>query len=302
MNSLINVSGTEIKVQGKLLRIARLEGDKYKFLDAPAQVIAELRDTPRRIDLFTFMQRLPAGPPRFSYPMESDNLATLGLTTFDHWWTKQVDAKTRNMVRKSEKSGLETREVPFDNLLVKGIWKIYNETPVRQGKPFPHYGKDLQTVYKEEATHLDCSVFIGTFFEGNLIGFIKFVVDESRGQAGIMNIVSLAAHRDKAPTNALIAQAVRSCTDRAVPFLTYSNFSYGKKQRDSLSDFKKNNGFQKIELPRYYVPLTTRGSIAFRLGIHHGLRSYVPENMAARFRELRDAWYSQKLRAMPQNS
>jgi len=53
--------------------------------------------------------------------------------------------------------------VPFDETLVRGIWEVYNESPVRQGKPNTHYGKDIETVYKEEATFLDHSIFIGAF-------------------------------------------------------------------------------------------------------------------------------------------
>ena len=44
-----------------------------------------------------------------------------------------------------------------------------------------------------------------------------------------MQIVSMVGHQDKAPTNALIAQAVRSCAERGIPYLWYANMSYGKK-------------------------------------------------------------------------
>jgi len=59
---------------------------------------------------------------------------------------------------------------------------------------------------------------------------------------------------------------------RATHFLSLvRDFSYGKKQRDSLADFKRHNGFQKVDLPRYYVPLTAAGRIALRLGLQHGI-------------------------------
>src|SRR5207245_6382047 len=123
------------------------------------------------------------------------------------------------------------------------------------------------TVRKEAATYLDCSIFIGAFLGAKLIGFAKLTWDETRTQAGLMHIVSMVQHRDKAPTNALIAQAVRSCAERKISYLVYSNFAYGKKQRDSLSDFKERNGFQRVDLPRYYVPLTRAVWIAFSLGL-----------------------------------
>jgi hypothetical protein len=107
-------------------------------------------------------------------------------------------------------------------------------------------------------------------------------------------------HRDKAPTNALIAQAVRSCVERRIPYLVYRQFSYGKKQRDSLSDFKQHNGFERIELPRYYVPLTLAGRAALCFGFHHRLVEHVPEPMLARLRTLRASWYEHKFQVAKQ--
>jgi hypothetical protein len=294
MSSVIKVADREIRLAGKFVRIARLHGDKYKFLEDPEPVIDALRQSRQRIDLFTFMRRVPLREELLPYPMEMDNLAVQSLTTFDEWWMGQLDNKTRNMIRKSAKNGVVTRALPFDDWLVDGIWKIYNETPIRQGKRFPHYGKDRETVYREEATHLDSSVFVGALFEERLVGFIKVVFDETGTHAGIMNNVSLIEFRDKAPSNALMAEVVRICTERGASYLTYSNFSYGKKQRDNLSDFKSNNGFEKVDVPRYYVPLTPLGWLAFRSGLHRGFREYVPESTAAKIRNFRTAWHRRR--------
>jgi hypothetical protein len=294
MNSLIKVCEREIKVQGKVLRIARLHGDKYRFLEKPEPVIEGLRKCGARVDLFTFMQRLPETSPKYAYPMEWDNFAALPITTFDHWWTEQIDNKTRNMARKAEKKGAVIREVPFDDSLVRGIQEVYSESRVRQGMQNAHYGKDFESVFREEATHLASSIFIGAFLGDSLIGFVKLVYDETGTQAGLMNIVSMVRHRDKAPTNALIAQAVRSCAERGIRYLVYSNFAYGKKQRSSLSDFKEHNGFQKIDVPRYYIPLTSVGRVALGLRLHHGFSQFVPEPVLVRLRELRKSWYNRK--------
>ena len=178
---------------------------------------------------------------------------------------------------------------------MRGIWEIYNETPVRQGKRFPHYGMSLEQVYLYASTFLDDSIFIGAFVQDKIIGFVKLTMDETRTQAGLMHIVSKISERDKAPTNALIAQAIRSCADRQISHLVYSNFAYGKKQSDSLSDFKERNGFQRIDIPRYYVPLTMLGWAAYRMGCHRKLMDILPESYIAKLREMRNAWYSRKL-------
>jgi hypothetical protein len=292
MHSLIQVCGKEIRVTGRLVRIARLEADAYLFIDHPQALLEGLRQSRPRIDLFSFLQRLPETSPKYSYPMEWDNFAALRVTSFDHWWNDQIGFKARNKARQAEKKGVIVREVPFDQDLVRGIWEVYNETTIRQGVPNKHYGKDIETVFREEATFLDNSIFIGAFLGDSLIGFIKMVHDESQTQAGLMNIVSMVRHRDKAPTNALIAQAVKSCAVRGISYLVYSKFAYGKKQRSSLSDFKERNGFQQINVPRYYAPLTHTGRVAFRLGLHKRLAERVPEPVLAKLRELRAAWYN----------
>jgi hypothetical protein len=190
------------------------------------------------------------------------------------------------------------REVPFDDALMRGISNIYNETPVRQGRRFAHYGIDLESLRTMKATFLDRSIFIGAFFEDNLIGFVKLVMDENRNQAGTMHILSMIQHRDKAPTNALIAQAVRSCAEREVPHLWYVKFYYGKKGHDSLAEFKRRNGFQKVDIPRYYIPLTGAGEMALRLGLHHGASAWIPEPVSAAYRRMRTRWYDHKFKSL----
>jgi hypothetical protein len=290
----MNMQGKEIKIEGRLIRTARLDADKYMFLEDPKPVLDGLRNCGTRIDLFTFIQRLPDTSPKYPYPMEWDNFAALPISTFDNWWNKQVGFKARNKAKQAEKKGVKIREVHFDDALVRGIWEIYNECPVRQGRRFPHFGKDLETVHREEATYLDSSQFLGAFYENKLIGFVKLVTDETGTQAGLMNIVSMIQHRDKATTNALVAEAVRYCANRGISYLVYSNFAYGKKQRDSLSDFKERNAFQRIDVPRYYVPLTPLGQVSVRLGLHHRLVDHFPESVTAKLRELRNNWHNRE--------
>ena len=289
----MKLGGVDVAVSGRLVRIGCVAAEGFQFIEDPELALAQLaKDTP--MDLFTFIQPLPAGKPRYGYPMEWDNVAALPVSTFEHWWTVQISGKTRNMVRRSAKMGLVFREVAFDDALVEGIWQIYNETPVRQARPFPHYGKSLEQVRQMSATFLDSSIFIGAYLGKKLVGFVKLTIDAARSQAAVMNFVSLMAHKDKAPTNGLIAEAVKACEKHALPYLVYSKFSYGNKAPDSLSDFKARNGFTRLEVPRYYVPLTRWGALAFRLGLQHGVRSRIPQPAADALRRYRDMWYEQK--------
>jgi hypothetical protein len=274
-----------------------MDADTYQFLDDPESLLAALRKCGHRIDLFTFVQRLADDGPKYAYPMVWDNFAVLPVSTFDHWFTKQIENRVRVKVRKAEKSGVVTRVVSFDESLVRGIWEVYNECPVRQGIPNGHYGKSFEKVYEEEATFLDHSIFIAAYFEEKMIGFIKLVTDETLTQGNMMNIVSMTRHADKAPTNALVAHAVRVCAERKIPNLLYGKFVYGKKEPDGLNTFKRYNAFERRDVPRYYVPLTALGRIAFRLGVHDGLKERVPEPVLAKLRDLRKTWYSRKLKS-----
>src|SRR5260370_22677280 len=126
----MRVCGQEVKVQGSLIRIARLEADGYYFLDNAEAFVNGLRQCNARIDLFTFMQKLPETTSKYAYPMEWDNFAAVHVSTFDHWWTQQIEAEVRRRVRKAEKKGVMVKEgAIFDNLR-KRILLIYNEYPI----------------------------------------------------------------------------------------------------------------------------------------------------------------------------
>src|SRR5690606_37779487 len=123
------------------------------------------------------------------------------------------------------KSGVCVRIVPFDDALVSGIVAIYNESPVRQGRPFWHYGKSFATV-KAEASHaLDRSYFLGAYWQNELIGFAKLLRIDCT--ADLVLIVSKPSHQERRPSNALIAKAVEVCAENRIPYLTYARFTYG---------------------------------------------------------------------------
>jgi hypothetical protein len=285
-----------IRIRGGLLRVARLEGEKYTFPEDPEAQIETLKQSGDRVDIFTFLQKLPEVKPQYPYAIEMDNLAVLPVTTFDNWWNNQIRSYPRNRARQAAKRGVVLREVPYGDELIRGIRGIYNETPIRQGKRFPYYGMTYERAGEYAGTFLDRSVFVGAFVDETMIGFIKLSMDVSRTQACLVHILSMVQHKEKAPTNALIAEAVRACAERKVQYLIYENFNYGKKE-DSLSHFKEVNGFQRVDTPRYYVPLTARGRFALRLGLHHRIADRVPESVAEKLRDLRRAYYERRFRA-----
>jgi hypothetical protein len=292
--TLLKICGKDVKVAGRFIRVASLDGEKYVFPEDPSAMREGLMKTGVRIDLFTFLQPLSETSPKYPYHFELDNLAVLPVSTFEHWWTHQLRSYPRNRARQAEKKGVVLREVPVNEELFKGICDIYNESPIRQGKRFPHYGMKMDQAREYAGTFPDHSIWIGAFLGDQMIGFVKLVTDDNRTQACMVHILSMIQHKDKAPTNALIAQAVKSCADRGIPHLVYENFSYGKKQGDSLSHFKEVNGFKRVDLPRYYVPLTSLGSLALQLKLHRKLVDHFPEPLLAKLREIRTSWYNRR--------
>jgi hypothetical protein len=297
----MKVCGKDINVGGRFIRLAQIDGDKYNFPDDLELLLDGLRKCGTRIDLFTFLQKLPETAPKYAYPLEWDNLAVLPVSSFDHWWNYQIRSFPRNRARQAEKKGVVLREVSCDETFIQGICRIYNESPIRQGKRFPHYGMTVDKACDYARTFRDRSIYIGAFLGDTMIGFVKLVIDETSTHACLVHILSMIQHKDKAPTNALLAHAVKTCADRGISYLVYENFSYGKKQGDSLSHFKEVNGFRRMDLPRYYIPLTPLGRLAFSLGLHHRLADRLPESLVAKLRDLRRAWYERKFHLKPES-
>ena len=95
----------------------------------------------RDIDIYTFLDRkwcCPIPNPLANWIREDDNVGLLEIKNYEAWW-QAIGKKTRNMVRKAEKSGVKVEVVEPSDKLAEGIWKIYNETPIRQERAFPHY-------------------------------------------------------------------------------------------------------------------------------------------------------------------
>lgn len=281
------IDGKEIVLTGNFLKTARIDQEWYHDVKNPEVFIKELKQGKTRVDIFTFWQRLPNVEPKYDYHMELESIAAIPISTFDHWWNNQIPAKTRNMARKAEKKGVEIKVVPFNDAFVTGLVNIFNETPVRQGKPFWHYGKDFDTIKKEFSRYIHREEMIGAFYEGQMIGFIMLAF---AGEYAITSqILSMIQHRDKAPTNALLAKAVEICAERNIAYLNYAMWT-----DSSLGAFKVNNGFLKYDLPRYFVPMTLRGKLSLKTGFHKGVKSAIPDNILNRAKQLRN--YSYKMR------
>jgi hypothetical protein len=260
----------------------------------PEKFVAALRQSGLRADVLTFFQRPPEVTPKFPHHFEWDNYAAVDTSNFDAWWEK-LPQEARKNTRRSAKRGVVVKAVPYDDALAQGIHKLCNESPVRQGKPFWHYGKDFETVKREHGTFLDRSEFVGAYFQDELIGFIKMVyVDRI---AFILHILAFNSHYDKRPLNALITEAVKICAQKGVKYFVYDKYVYGNKKDSSLVEFKRRNGFEQINFPRYYIPLTLKGKIYVRLRLYRGAVGLIPGPVLKLLLKTRDQFYARREKA-----
>ena len=273
------VDGQVYEITGSFVRTARLEDEWFEDIDD----VYEARHCPA--DLLTFWQRPPHSVPLHTFHCEVEDVAVLPITTYSEWFTKQVDPKSRNKVRRAEKAGVTVRVCEFDDEYVRGMVSLFNEEESRQGRRFWHYGKDFATVKRQFSRYLHRETVIRADLNGELIGFL--MLSWAGEFALIGQIMGSVHHREKGVTNAMIAKAVEICADRGVD-LCY----YYWDDASSLTAFKKGSGFRKMQLPRYYVPLTWRGRLALMLGLHRGLRALIPPRIKEPLKRFRAWWHS----------
>lgn len=286
----VEVGEFKVVISGRWLKSAVVKSAEFTIADATEslpEILQTVNACPSRPDIFRFSQRLPDTKPRFNYPMEWDNLAVLPILGYSEWWEQRLNQDTRRCVRIAAKRGLIVRSAAYDDSFAEGIQGIYNESPVRQGRAFWHYGKPLDVVKAENGTFADRSEYIGAYLGDEMVGFLKMVyVNEV---AHIMQILSKTSHYDRRPMNALMAKAVETCNERGLRFLTYRKYVYHKNLPDSLTEFKRRNGFEKVDIPSYAVPLTAKGRIAVALGLHRPPLEMLPSKLVQVARNMRQA-------------
>jgi hypothetical protein len=285
-------------VRGGNIRIASLHDEDY-VADAvinPAACIRAFKDKRNAIqaDLFRFSQKEPDVVPHYHYPLEMRSVAVAHVTSYEDWWQK-VSHGTKCNIKQSRKRGVEIRIISFDDDFVRGIMSIQNESPVRQGRRFYHYGKTFEQVKRDHGSYLNSCDFVAAYFGDELIGFLKMVY---RGNAAtIMQINSKLAFQDKRPTNALLDQAVRLCEAKGISYLIYGDLSLWNKRESSLRDFKLRNGFEEMLVPSYYVPLTAWGWLCVKSRLYRGMHGILPGRAINAALELRRKWYDYTAKA-----
>jgi hypothetical protein len=276
---MVQVDDRTVIVTGRFLHVASIHDSTFlegTVLPDPAAFVRKLTASGVRADLFTFSQKIDEHEPQYSYAFDWDNVAVAPTADFNTWWEGLPQVSRKN-VRRAGKRGVTVEVAAFDDTLVRGIKAIYDETPIRQGRRFWHFGKDIEAVRSANQSYHDRCDFIAAYYNAELIGFMKLVyVDKA---AIVMQILAKEAHYDKRPMNALISKAVEVCHQKGMAHLVYSKFTYGKKTDSDIAEFKRRNGFVQMDFPKYFVPLTTKGRVALALSLHRSALERLPSGM-----------------------
>lgn len=294
---IVRICDRNVIAAGNWLKVASVHDEFFvqgEIVPDPEPFIAELKRWAIKPDLFTFVQKLDDPTPRFGFYLEWENFAVIPITTYKDWLKNRIDRGGRVNLNRARREGVAVRVVPYDDEFVQGIKNLYDETPIRQDKPFWHYGKSFDHIKKIHGTYRERAEYIGAYFEGELIGFLKMVYVGN--VAKTMNVIGKEKYFQKRPTNALIAKAVEICADKGIAYLNYGEYHFPGKKESSLTDFKRRNGFQEFKFPRYYVPLTTKGKLAVTLGLHREVKTLMPWTVTKFLLQLRSLYYERRRR------
>jgi hypothetical protein len=292
----VQIEGRTVVTTGGILKVATVRDEELIENDTiaePERFISQLKGSGLQADIFTFGQRVPNVAAKHSYKTEWENAAAIPVTTYAQWLKERCEYSIRKGVNRAAKLGVVTRIVKFDEQLLDAICRIYNESPVRQGKRFWHYGKNREAVKRAMETYLDRSIFIGAYFQEELIGFIKMTWVGTTGT--LTQIISMRKHFDKKPNNSLLAKGVEVCETEGKSHFIYGSFVYFDPN-STLTEFKRRSGFEPFPLPRYYVPLTLKGKIALKLGLHRGVIGNTPKPLLSLFLKARKYRFDRKSR------
>jgi hypothetical protein len=190
------------------------------------------------------------------------------VTSFAQWW-EDIGFKTRNKIRKSQKSGVELRVEPLSDDFARGVEAIYAESPIRQGRRFFHYGQSAASIKEELSSFSDRSTLVGCYHAGEMIGFMKLF--HGADVLRTIHIVAKISQRDKCAMDAMISQAVELCDRNKVHHLHYGSWTDG-----GIGVFRE--------------PLNVRGRLMLGLNLQRPLRQRLPRALVGALTDARAKW------------
>jgi len=284
-----------ILVTGKWLKTANVKDEHFvqgDLVPDRERVIAHLKQWDMKPDIFSFCQKITDPKPRYGYHTEWDDFAAIPITTYEDWFRNRIKKDVQKNVERALRHGVQVRAVPYNDAFVQGIKKLYDETPIRQGKLFWHYGKSFDVLKEIHGTYCERAEYLGAYLGEELIGFVKMVYVDNFAKT--MHVLGSNKHRRSHPTSVLLAKAVEICAERKLSFFIYGEYNFPGKKATSLTEFKRRHGFVEMKYPCYFIPLTLKGRLALQVKLHRGFRRHLPAPMTNTLLKVRSAYIRRK--------
>ncbi|KKN83058.1 hypothetical protein LCGC14_0303240 [marine sediment metagenome] len=247
-----------IKENHFLYSVARPD-DLDWWLGADAESIQLLRAIESGANMYSYWSEFS----NHQYQL-TDQFAGIPVSSYADWWNS-ISRKTRNMVRKAQKLGLTVQRMAFNDELLAATYAIYNESPTRQNRAFPPYGRNTKRIAMDREKTLPQyyhgEEYLVARHNGKIIAYIHLVY--TRDSVMFNEILGLMKHRNTSAINFLINEAVKLASDMKLKYIIY-----GKLANNNLGKFKLNNGFEKIKMYRYFAPVNIRGKLICSLRIY----------------------------------
>lgn len=223
-----------------------------------------------------------------------DNRSCLRVEDPDYWGKKVVAKDVRESLRRIRREGVEVREMPFNASSCEDISTLFNESPIRQGKRYWHYGKSAAQIQEELSPLASRSLYVGAYHRGRLVGFTQVVRLESIGVLRTVHVLGSLVSRKVRPVTAMIDWMVRYGWENGFQRIVYGKHDYGNASNDSLTAFKSRHGFRSEPLRIDYHCLCPQGAWYLAAGLHRNLREMTPRHLALFLKKARSRLISAK--------
>ena len=211
--------------------------------------------------------------------MEWDNLAVLPISTFRYWWTRaNLVYRKRNEGKAGREKGVSSAKFRSMRHCFVESCDIHNET-ARSGREsgFPTMEWTSREHAGMQAPFSTAASLSARFLRTN---HRLHQADDRRSRTTACAVTSgLLRARDKAPTNALIAKAVRSCADRGFSFWFTSTSLTARKRATALATSRNQTASGGWTCPAITCLCRLSAAVALNLGLHHRLVDYLPEQL-----------------------
>jgi len=212
-------------IENKIVAITFNNREKYNFLKS---LLVDSFGGTMKVGKFNF----------YFYPV-----AIIKVPKDIEEYLKLIGAKSRNMNKKAQKSGIKCRIFNWNEYL-DDIYEINRSSSVRQGREMDSSYKEYPKKVKKQDSDDFRVIYIGAFKDEKLVGYIELYI---YGNFAMIN--RILGHKEYLKfgiMNLLMKTCVEYSIDNGVEYINYLTMM--NRNNNSLSAFKYRVGFREYSL------------------------------------------------------